>query len=223
MIEKTFVKEGIKRADMEEFLAKKFEKAGYSHTEISRTPLGTRIVVYAYKPGIVVGKSGRKIGEIVEEIKEKFGFENPMLDVREVDNPFLDANIVARRIARALEKGINYKKVVNYYLEKIMEAGAVGVEIRVGGKLAGVERSRFQKFKKGFIVHSGDYKETLVDKGYAQAMIKPGIIGIQVEIMKEAPKELLLEKGLEGKEFKYEEEIEKKEETSGNEVEGKVE
>ncbi|MEM5790619.1 MAG: hypothetical protein QXP77_01040 [Candidatus Aenigmatarchaeota archaeon] len=54
-------------------------------------------------------------------------------------------------------------------------------------------------------------------------MIKPGIIGIQVEIMKEAPKELLLEKGLEGKEFKYEEEIEKKEETSGNEVEGKVE
>ncbi|MEM5790620.1 MAG: 30S ribosomal protein S3 [Candidatus Aenigmatarchaeota archaeon] len=160
MIEKTFVKEGIKRADMEEFLAKKFEKAGYSHTEISRTPLGTRIVVYAYKPGIVVGKSGRKIGEIVEEIKEKFGFENPMLDVREVDNPFLDANIVARRIARALEKGINYKKVVNYYLEKIMEAGAVGVEIRVGGKLAGVERSRFQKFKKGFIVHSGDYKET---------------------------------------------------------------
>ncbi len=221
MIEKSFVKEGIKRAEVEEFLAKKFEKAGYSHTEISRTPLGTRIVVYAYKPGIVIGKSGRRVEEIVKEIKEKFGFENPMLDVREVENPFLDANIVAKRIARALERGINYKKVANYYAEKVMEAGAIGVEIRVGGKLAGVERSRFQKFRKGFIVHSGEYKETLVDKGYAQAMIKPGIVGIQVKIMKEAPTELLLEKGLESKEFKYQEEIEKKEEISKNETEEK--
>jgi len=221
VIEKSFVKEGIKRAEVEEFLAKKFEKAGYSHTEISRTPLGTRIVVYAYKPGIVIGKSGRRVEEIVKEIKEKFGFENPMLDVREVENPFLDANIVAKRIARALERGINYKKVANYYAEKVMEAGAIGVEIRVGGKLAGVERSRFQKFRKGFIVHSGEYKETLVDKGYAQAMIKPGIVGIQVKIMKEAPTELLLEKGLESKEFKYQEEIEKKEEISKNETEEK--
>ncbi|RLI98912.1 MAG: 30S ribosomal protein S3 [Candidatus Aenigmatarchaeota archaeon] len=214
MIEKIFVKEGIKKADVEEFLAKKFEKAGYSHTEISRTPLGTRIVVYAHRPGIVVGRSGRKIREIAEEIKQKFGFENPMLDVREVENPFLDAKIVAQRIAKALERGIHYKKVANYYLNKVMEAGAIGVQIRVAGKLAGVERSRFQKFKKGFIVHSGEYSETLVDKGYAQAMIKPGVVGVQVEIMREMPKELLWEKGLEGKEFKSGEEIEKQEEVS---------
>jgi len=214
MIEKIFVKEGVKRADLEEFLSKKFEKAGYSHTEISRTPLGTRIIVYAYKPGIVIGRSGRKIAEIAEEIKKMFGIENPILDVREVENPFLDANIVARRIARALERGINYKKVANYYLDKVMEAGAIGVEIRIAGKLAGVERSRFQKFRKGFILHSGEYRERVIDVGSAQAMIKPGIVGVKVEIMKEAPKELLFEKGLEGKEFKAGEEIEKKEEGS---------
>jgi small subunit ribosomal protein S3 len=218
-IEKLFVKEGIKEAEVEEFLAKKFEKAGYSHTEIQRTPLGIRIIVYAHKPGLVVGKSGKKIKDISEEIKQKFGFENPLLDVREVEQPLLDAKIVAKRVAKAIEKGVNFKKVANYYLDKVMEAGAIGVQIKIGGKLAGSERSRFQKFKKGFVAFSGDYAETLVDVGYAQAMIKPGIVGVQVHIMKEAPKEFEFEKGIKKeKEFKPESEIEKKEESGEKEL-----
>ncbi|MDI6798614.1 MAG: 30S ribosomal protein S3 [Candidatus Aenigmarchaeota archaeon] len=201
-IERIFVKEGIKKADVEEFLAKRFEKAGYSHTEIQRTPLGTRIIVYAHKPGLVIGRSGKKIKDITEEIKEKFGFENPLLDVREVEQPFLDANIVAKRVARALEKGINFKKVANYYLDRVMEAGAIGVQIRIAGKLAGSERSRFQKFRKGFVAFSGEYADALVEKGYAQAMIKPGIIGIKTYIMKKMPKELVIEKEQEKSEIK---------------------
>ena len=211
-IEKLFVKEGIKESEVEAYLAKKFEKAGYSHTRIQRTPLGTRIIIYAHKPGIVVGRLGRKIEEITEEIKKKFGFENPLIDVREVENPFLDAHIVAKRIASALEKGVNFKKVANYYIDKVMEAGAIGVQIKIGGKLAGKERSRFQKFKKGFVAFSGDYAETLVETGYSQAKIKPGIVGVQVKIMKELPKEFVFEKSLEKKEFISEKEKEKEEE-----------
>jgi len=211
-IEKLFIKEGIRELEVEEFLEKKFEKAGYSHTEIQRTPLGIRMIVYAHKPGLVIGRSGKRIRDITEEVKEKFGFENPMLDAKEVEQPFLDANIVARRIARALERGINFKKVANYYLERVVEVGAVGIQIKVAGKLAGSERSRFQKFKKGFVAHSGDYAETLVEKGYAQATIKPGIIGIQVRIMKEMAKEVAFKEESEEKGFKYEKEIEKKEE-----------
>jgi small subunit ribosomal protein S3 len=71
-----------------------------------------------------------------------------------------------------------------------MEAGAIGIQIRIGGKLGG-EKARFQKFKEGYIKHSGYYSETLVDKGYARAMLKPGIVGIQVKILKEVPKEVL--------------------------------
>lgn len=188
-IEKLFVKEGIKEAEIEAYLAKKFNRAGYSHTDIQRTPLGTRIVVYVFKPGIVVGRSGRKIQEITDDIRIRFGFENPLIDVKEVDNPFLDAKIVASRIAGALERGINFKKVANYYLDKVTEAGAIGISIHVGGKLMGSERSRFQKFKRGFIAYSGDYAETLVDKGYAQGNIKPGMVGVQVRIMRQSPKE----------------------------------
>lgn len=190
-IEKVFVKEGIKESEIEEYLRNKFEKAGYSHTIIERTPLGTRIIIFAHKPGLVIGRSGRRINDIAEEIKGKFGFENPLVDVKEVDNPFLDANIVASRIARAIERGINFKKVANYYLEKVTEAGAVGISIHVGGKLAGSERSRFQKFKRGFVAFSGEYAERLVDKGYARGTIKPGVVGIKVFIMNEKPKEVV--------------------------------
>jgi small subunit ribosomal protein S3 len=210
-IEKTFVKEGIRESEVEIYLAKRFDKAGYSHTEIQRTPLGIRIIVHAQKPGLVIGRSGKRISDITEEIKEKFGFENPLIDVKEVEQPFLDASIVAKRIANALERGINFKKVANYYLDKVIEAGAIGIQIKVGGKLMGAERSRFQKFKKGFVAFSGEYADTLVDKGYAQAIIKPGMIGIQVRIMKEMPKEF------EMKEFKPEKEIEKQEKSGETE------
>jgi small subunit ribosomal protein S3 len=216
-IEKIFVKEGIKEAEVEGYLAKRFEKAGYSHIEIQRTPLGTRIIIYAHKPGLVIGRSGRKIDEITEEIKERFGFENPLVDVKEVENPFLDAHIVARRIANALEKGINYKKVANYYLDRVLEAGATGIQVKIAGKVAGAERSRFQKFKKGFVAFSGDYAETLVETGQVQANLRPGVVGVQVKIMKEAPKEF------EGKEFIPEKEKEEKEEStveSGQTTEG---
>lgn len=207
-IEKTFVKEGIKESQIEKFLRDRFDRAGYSHAEIQRTPVGTRIVVYANKPGLVIGRSGRRISGITEEIKKKFEFENPLIDVREVEQPFLDVNIVASRIAKALERGIHYKRVCNFYLDKIMEAGAIGVQIEVSGKLAGTQRSRFQKFRKGFIAHSGDYAEKLVDKGYTQATLKPGVAGIQVKIMKEAPKEFILKKGIEKQEEVPEEKVE---------------
>jgi len=196
-VERIFVREGIKEADLQEYLKKKFERAGYSRAVIERTPIGTRIIIYAYKPGLVIGRSGRKVEELANEIKEKFKIENPMIDVREVDNPFLDANIVAKRIARAIERGINYKKVATYYLDQIMKNGAIGALIVISGKIMGKERSRRVKFKDGFIATSGEYAERLVDRAQAQALIKFGIVGVEVRIMKEMPKEFIFEKKIE--------------------------
>ena len=187
---KHFVKEGIREAQVEEFLKKKFDKAEYSHIEIQRTPLGTRIIVYANKPGLVIGKSGAKIKEITEEIQKKFKLENPMVDVKEIDNPFLDAQVVANKIVKSMERGGFYKKLANYYLDEIIKAGAVGVQIRIGGKLGG-ERGRFQKFKQGYIKHSGYYGDEIVDKGTATAVLKPGVVGVQVKILKQSPEDLI--------------------------------
>lgn len=190
-VEDHFINEGIKEAQIEEFLREKFERAGYSHIEIQRTPLGTRIIVYANRPGLVIGRSGARIKELTEEVQKRFSLENPMLDVREIESPFLDAQVVANRIAKSLERGSFYKKVANFYLEEIMKAGATGAEIKISGKLGG-ERGRFQKFKDGYIKHSGYYADNVLDRGYATANLKPGVVGIQVKILKHPPEDVFI-------------------------------
>jgi small subunit ribosomal protein S3 len=191
VVERYFVKEGMKESQIEEFLKDKFDKAGYSHIEIQRTPLGTRITLFAEKPGLVIGKSGKKINDITDEIKEKFELENPMLDVREIENPYLDAQVVANKIAKSIERGGFYKKIANFYIQRIMESGAVGVEIRTAGKLGG-ERGRFQTFKEGYIKHSGHYADTMVDNGYSTATLKLGKVGVKVKILKEMIEDLTM-------------------------------
>jgi small subunit ribosomal protein S3 len=188
-LERKFVKEGIRNKDVEEFLASEFAKAGYSHCEIQRTPLSIRITVFANKPGLIIGKGGKNIESMTQILKEKFGFENPQLDVQEVINPDLDPRIVSKWIASAIERGLNYKRVANIAIEKVMAAGAAGVAIRIGGKL-GSDMSRVEKFSSGYLKYSGDLTETLVKTAYAQANVKLGTIGIQVRILLEKPKEL---------------------------------
>ena len=192
MKEREFVVEGIKRAQIEEYLESLFDRAGYSHCEIQRTPLGLRIVVYAARPGLVIGRRGRNIDRIINDIKNKFGLDNINLDVREVEAPELDAQVMAREIARALERGINYKKVANVMLRRIMEHAA-GCCITISGKLSG-EIARTEKFFAGYLKYAGEYAESLVSTGYARAELKPGVIGIQVRILPELPKEMKAER-----------------------------
>ncbi len=231
-IESYFIKEGIKEVQIEDYLKKRFEKAGYSHIEIQRTPLGTRIIVHASRPGLVIGRSGRIIKEITEDIKENFGLENPMLDVKEIENQFLNAQVVASRIASTVERGSFYKKVVNFYINEIMKNGAVGVQIKVGGKVGG-ERGRFQKFKLGYIKHSGYYADNILDKGFAKAVVKLGTIGVKVEIMKDMPEALsgkiselnekLRERSEVVEEEKEEEKVEEKEKSTEKKKKVKLE
>ena len=195
-LEKKFIKEAIRNLDVEEFLSKEFARAGYSHSEIQRTPLSIRVTVYAHKPGIIIGRGGKNIDSVVQILKDKFGFENPQLEVQEVPIPDLDPFIVSKWIASAIERGLNYKRVVNLVLERVIDAGAVGVAVRISGKIGG-DISRVEKFSSGYMIYSGDPVETDVMKAYAQANVKLGIIGIQVRILTKPPKELELMKKLE--------------------------
>jgi small subunit ribosomal protein S3 len=188
-LEKKFVKESIRNLDVEEFLSKEFERAEYSHCEIQRTPLSIRITVFAHKPGIIIGRGGKNIDYISQMLKTKFGFENPQLDVQEVREPDLDPFIVSSWIASSIERNVNYKRVVNMAIERVMGSGAVGVAIRIAGKIGG-DMSRTEKFSSGYLKYSGEPAETDVLTAYAQANVKLGVIGIQVRIMTVPPKEL---------------------------------
>lgn len=192
--ERKFVKAGIRNRDIQEFLSREFARAGYSYCEIQRTPLSIRITVYAHKPGLIIGRGGKNIDAITKVLKEEFGFENPQLDVQEIENPDLDAKLVSRQMASAIERGLNHKRVANLAVKRVMDAGAVGVAIRISGKIGGA-MGRTEKFSEGYLKYAGETAETMVDRAYSVANVKLGTIGVQVRIMREAPKDLKLKKG----------------------------
>ncbi len=178
MKEKLFIEDAKKYVQIEEFLKKELSEAKPGSIDIQDTPLGTRITIYTLNPGLVIGVGGEKISSIVKKLEE-MGISNPQIDVQKIKNPFLDPEIVAQYIAEAIEKGINYKKVANYYLDKVMKAGAKGCEIIISGKIAG-EKASTQKFYAGFVEKSGTRENVL--KGFKTTTPKVGVIGIKVFI-----------------------------------------
>ena len=184
MLKKYFVKQAIREVSIEDFIRQNFPSADYSKIELQRTPLGIKVLIYTHKPGRVIGRSGAKINKMSEILKTTFELDNPQLDVKSIENPDLDSRIVAKQIKTALERGYNYKKIGNLAMKRVMDAGAVGVEIIIAGKLGG-SKGRTGKFIAGYLKHCGDSAQKLVDYGFEEALTKPGKIGIKVRIMKE--------------------------------------
>jgi small subunit ribosomal protein S3 len=184
MLNEHFIKQGIKEAEIEDFIKKIFPLGDYSKTELQRTPLGIKIIIYTNKPGRIIGKGGKNINEMTDAIKVKFGLENPQLDVKAIRNPNLDPKIVAKQIASALEKGYNYKKIGNLTIKRIMDAGAIGAQIIISGKLGG-GKSMTGKFQEGHLKHCGQPAKDMVNYAFETALVKLGKIGIKVKIMRE--------------------------------------
>jgi small subunit ribosomal protein S3 len=183
MLKQYFIKQAIKEMEVEKFIRENFPMGDYSKIEIQRTPLGIKILIHTNKPGRIIGRSGRNINEMTDAIKQRFGLENPQLDVKAIRNPDLDAKIVAKQIASSLERGFNFKKIGNLAIKRIMDAGAVGAEIIISGKF-GTGKGMTSKFIEGYLKHCGQPAKDLVDYGFEEANTRPGKIGIQVRIMK---------------------------------------
>ncbi|MHC1572363.1 MAG: 30S ribosomal protein S3 [Methanosarcinales archaeon] len=180
--ERKFVQEGINTVQITEYFIKQLDRAGYGGMSISRTPMGTQITVFVEKPGIIIGKGGRTIRKLTTDVAELFNMDNPQIDVQEVKVPELNAQMMATRLANALERGIYFRQAGHNMLRRIMEAGALGCEIVTSGKLTG-SRSRVQKFVAGNILHAGKPAEELVEEGFAIAIKKLGTIGCRVRII----------------------------------------
>ena len=149
---------------------------------MNRTPMGTQITVYAEKPGMVIGKGGKLIRKITRDLDRKFHLDNPQIDVQDVGRGDLNGRVVANRLASSLERGWYFRKAGQSMMRRVMDAGALGCEIVISGKLTG-PRSRTEKFISGYIKHSGKPAIDLVDKGYSVAVKKLGVIGCQVRII----------------------------------------
>ncbi|RZN44191.1 MAG: 30S ribosomal protein S3, partial [Methanophagales archaeon ANME-1-THS] len=150
MSEKIFVEEGIKKVRMNEFFRNELERAGYGGMEIKRTPMGTQITVKVEKPGMIIGKDGKRIKRVTDEITRRQELDNPQIDVQPIEVPELNAQLMANRLAKLIERGWHFRRAGRSTLQRIMDMGALGCEITMSGKLKG-PRGRMEKMVDGFL------------------------------------------------------------------------
>jgi len=172
------------REDIKMFLG----KGKVSKVRIEYTPIGEKIIISTHKPGLIIGRKGEKIGELTERLRNKFKLDNLNVEIEEITQPEFDAQINADEIALELERFGPLKfKVISYKkLKKILDAGALGVEIRLSGKLPGA-RAKTWRFAQGYLKKTGDSAKA-VDRAQARAETKPGTVGVKVAILSPSTK-----------------------------------
>jgi small subunit ribosomal protein S3 len=161
------------------FLNKRFPRAGIARIEIERTRDEVKVVLFTSRPGGVIGRKGTEI-ERVTALLEKLTGRRINLKVEKIDNPQVNAQLVAEDIAEQLEKRASFRRTMKKAIEATMEAGARGIKISLAGRLGGAEMSRHEKAVEGRVP-----LQTLrarIDYGFAEALISQGHIGIKVWI-----------------------------------------
>ncbi|MGC8568163.1 MAG: 30S ribosomal protein S3 [Candidatus Micrarchaeia archaeon] len=182
-IERKFISDSIIKLNISRFLSKELMKAGFSRVSIQKTPIITRINLYVLYSGKVIGRGGKTIDALKENIKRNFNIYNPQITVNEVQNRMLEPMLVARHMSEMLERGFNPRKLIQMTLRSIIENGAMGAEIRLSGKLQAKKAKTRTIIKRvGYIPKAGDVTN-LVSEAITAAYPKYGAIGIQVRIV----------------------------------------
>jgi small subunit ribosomal protein S3 len=173
---------------LRQFLYQRLKLAGLVRVEIERLIHQMKITLYVTRPGVVIGRGGTGLEELKKAILPLISLPEPeknlQIDVAEVKEPDLSAQLVVSRIANELERRLPHRRVVKRTMERVMGAGAKGVKIVLSGRIAGAEISRTEKYYQGKIPLS-----TLrADIDYAEmpAMTRSGYVGIKVWIYKGA-------------------------------------
>ena len=182
---KNVVKNNFRNMELNEFLANALKDAGYGGVEVQKTPVGARITVFVTRPGLVIGRKGTGIKDLMAKLEQKFGLQNPQISVLEVTNPELNPDIMCNRIAQLIERGTAFRRAAMWSLNTIMNSGALGVEVVIAGKLR-TERAHFEKHTLGVVPKSGDVAGHIVRTGITHVLTKMGLMGIQLRIASKA-------------------------------------
>ena len=168
---------------LKEKLSKEAPLAGFICADIQPASLGYRIYITCKNPRILIGRRGRRRNILIEEIKKKFNINISRLEITDLKTPVeLNAQLVAEAIARAIERGANPRRVAYFYIRQAMEKGAVGVEIRIRGRLRR-KRSHKLRFASGKILYTGEVAEKYISYGYTRFQLRTGTVGVQVKIV----------------------------------------
>jgi len=183
MEERKFIRLKKEEFGIKEYIKRNLGKGKISTLDIEYTPVGEKIIVSTSRPGLVIGRRGEKIAELTEILKTRLKLENPHIEIKEIEKPLFDAQLVADEIAMALERmgNLRFKVIAYKKLQEIMKAGALGCELRLTGKLPS-ERARSWRFAEGYLKKAGEPSKE-IDRAQTTGLTKTGIIGVKVAIM----------------------------------------
>jgi len=178
---KDFSNNLIEDYNLRKMLKEKLNQAGISHIDIQRAGEKLHVIVYTAKPGIVIGKGGAGVEALKKEV-EAFTGKQVALDIIEIKNPDIDAQLVAENIAQQLEKRVSFRRAMKQTIGRAMKSGAKGIKTTVSGRLGGADIARSEGYHEGSIP-----LQTLrahIDYGFAEAKTTYGRIGVKCWIYK---------------------------------------
>jgi len=178
---KNIIKDNYNMMLLDDFLRNEIKEAGFHKVEISKTPTGTKITLHVTRPGIVIGRKGVGIKQLTEKVESDFGFKNPQISVEEIPKAELSPSVMCNRLAAHIERGTAFRRATMWTLNQIMEAGAMGVQITISGKLRG-DRSAFEKHTQGILPRAGNYAKDIVSEDVTYTKTPMGLIGIKIRI-----------------------------------------
>jgi small subunit ribosomal protein S3 len=162
-------------------LKKKLETASVPRIQIERAATRCRITIYTARPGVVIGRKGTEIDKLKEELSKMTGKE-VYVDIQEVKQPEIDAQLVAENVALQLERRVSFRRAMKKAVQTAMDFGAEGIRIRCGGRLGGAELARVEQYMEGRVpLHT---LRANIDFGFAEANTVYGKLGVKCWICK---------------------------------------
>ncbi len=166
---------------------KRLDNAGVSQILIERYANRIRVNIHTARPGIVIGRKGQDIDKVRAELSKLTGGKEIYIEIHEVKSPDTNAQLVAENIAVQLERRVSTKRAIKRAIKLAMDLGALGIKVKVAGRLGGSELSRSEWYKEGKIpLHT---LRANIDYGFKEAATTAGLIGIKVWVCKKEKKD----------------------------------
>jgi small subunit ribosomal protein S3 len=179
---KTYVKNLHEDIKLRAWVKKRWENAGISRVEIERVGKVVRFTLWSARPGVVIGKQGSEIAKIKDELQALTG-TRVMLNVQEIKNPDVDAQLVAEGIASSLERRVSFRRAMKQAMFRTMKSGGLGIKVQCSGRLGGAEIARTEWYNEGRLPLSTLRAD--VDYGYIKAVTMYGTIGVKCWIYRD--------------------------------------
>ncbi len=178
---KDFADKLVQDVEIRQYIRARIFKGGISRIIIERTLKRITVTIHTSRPGIIIGKGGQEVDRLKEELKKLTGVD-VQINIVEIRKPELDAYIVGENVAKQLESRVNFRRAVKMAIQSSIRAGALGIKVRVSGRLNGAEMARSEEFKDGRIpLHTF---RADIDYALVEAQTIYGKIGVKVWIFK---------------------------------------